>query len=427
MVRSPGAVATWVEPHAGGVQAPVARDPTRRALLAIAAAGVAARLLAAALSPPPQAWEYDALARSVLRGEGLVYVHHGAPYRSYYAGVPYVAWTAGLYAAFPDGLRAVQVAQCLLSAVSVAATFAVGRRVVGPRAALLGALLVAAHPGLAYYDVRNAHPLGFDTAAGLLALLALMRTLESPGVARAAAAGLALGVAALQRGSLLPFALVALAVLLRRAGRVPALAAAAAVTLVVGAWVARNLAVHGRPLLLTTTGEHLWIGNTAGSVGASLLPSGVPVLATVPDELARRLAHADELGRDRLFREALGAEVAADPGAAVRRLALKAVRFWTWSPATGVTYPRWAFATYATYYVAAVALAGVGVAAGLRGGRPASLLLAAFVGSVFAVHTAVYLELRHRWAIEPVLLLLSGAGLDRMLPARWGRSLRTPP
>ena len=50
---------------------------------------------------------------------------------------------------------------------------------------------------------------------------------------------------------------------------------------------------------------------------------------------------------------------------------------------------------------------------GARGGmgRAGLLLLGAVFVSISVVHSVFYVELRHRWAIEPLILVLSAAGL----------------
>jgi len=184
-------------------------------LAVIVGAGLLVRLvlIAQAFGSPPETFEYDLLARNWLSGAGYVYTHLGTPYQSFYSGLLYIGLTAGLYTLFPPGYTAVLIAQAVLSALLAVVVWAIGRRIWNDRVALVAALLSIAHPGLAYYDTHKLHPLGMDALLVTLSVLTLLWARGRVGRFASFVAGLTLGVAALQRGSLLfviPVALVCL-------------------------------------------------------------------------------------------------------------------------------------------------------------------------------------------------------------------------
>jgi hypothetical protein len=382
-------------------------------LAPLLAAGVRIALIAA--GPAPEVWEYDAIARSVLAGDGYVYPHFGQPQRAYYSGVPYVLLTAGTYHLWPERPKAMLVVQAMLAMVTAALVVGLASCLGNPLAGLVAGVLTALHPALVYYDVRKLHPLGLDALLSVAPILVLV---ARPTRWTAALAGVLIGLGVLQRGSLLPLALFALAWLGSRPGTrrerlVRALAFIGAVAIVVAPWLYRNQRVFGRPRLVTGNGYRFFIGNVPPSQGSALLPSGQAVIDVADPDLRRALPAQDELGQDRLFWQRGSAFVHAHPATFVGQVARKLVYFWTLTPATGALYPRLYRNLYLAFYGCVLLAAIVGAATLARTGQRRSLLLiAALFLSVSAVHAVFYVELRHRWALEPLLLVLAAVGVS---------------
>lgn len=379
-------------------------------LLALAAR---AALVLAGHGQPPLRWEYDALVASLLAGRGLVYEHlFGVPYQAYYSGLAYLGLLAGCERLAPGAAWPIQALQALASVGAGLAVYCLARRVAGPPTALAAALVTWFHPGLLHYDVAQVHPLSLDTACGLLALLASLRAADLPTAGRVTAAGTALGVAILQRGSLLPLLLL-WPLAARRHRRALALVALVALVPVAG-WCLRNASVMGRPVLTSTSGEHFWIGNAPGSSGGALLASGQPVIETAPPALAVELAAGDELGQQRAFWRAGLAEVQAHPARFALGLLAKAARFWSLAPQSGLRYPAaWSvgYLLLASVLLACAALGAWRVARdGDDGARLLLGLSLATLGAVTLAHALLYFELRHRFALDPLLAVLA-AGL----------------
>lgn len=390
--------------------------PSERGLLwagGLLALGLRMALIAAGHGQPPQRWEYSALAASLLAGRGLAHEHlFGVTYRAYYSGLGYLGLSAGCEWLAPGQAWPVQAVQALSSVAAGALAFALARRVAPARMAGLAACATWFHPGLVHYDVAQLHPLSLDAACGLLAAWTTLRAAESARLSRVVWAGAALGLAILQRGSLLPL-LVLWPLAVRR--RPVALAALAALV-PLGAWATRNLCVLGQPLLTSTSGEHFWIGNAPGSTGGALFAGGKPVIDELPPDLAARLAATGELGQSRAFWQAGLAEAAGHPTGFATGMLAKAARFWSLAPQTGARYPPgWSLA-YLAFGSALLALAVLGARRLWRGGNPGAralvALLVASLLAVSAVHAVFYFELRHRFALDPLLAVLA-AGLAR--------------
>lgn len=411
-------------------------------LLAISVAGLAFRLwliFGAGSAASPEVFEYDDIARNLLAGQGYVHTHLGTPYRSFYSGIFYIWLTAGLYAIFPWGQAAVLVAQSLISSVLAVVIFFIGRILWSQRAGLWAAGLTVSHPALVYYDTHKLHPLSFDSFTTSLVVLALLWAFRARHAFAPLLAGGVLGVAVLQRGSLLlliPLGFLWLWIFGPKDGHSLRhwVGYLLGIMLVMGPWLARNYMIHQTPLLVTTTAQYFWLGNAPHSYGSNLLPSGQAVLDAAPQLLRDDLLSRDEWGQAQLFWRSGLANMWAHPWAFLLGISQKFLYFWTFGPQMGLLYPRSYFYLYAAYYFAAVALAVLGAAclAGASSARssafPGLLLILAVFLSVSATHSVLYFELRHRWAIEPMLLVFSAVGLwtvwPRMMQPRLSAALR---
>lgn len=155
--------------------------------------------------------------------------------------VPYMAplqaWSLAVWhRLLPEGPArdAQRGLQLLLGLVTVAATWALGRRLAGPRAGLVAAGAVALHAPLVYHELTLLRD-GPATCLVALGTLAAARLVERPSLPAAGLMGLAFGVGALVRENLLVVALPGLGLLLawsvrdreRRRARLPLVACAA--------------------------------------------------------------------------------------------------------------------------------------------------------------------------------------------------------
>jgi hypothetical protein len=92
---------------------------------------------------------------------------------------------------------------------------------------------------------------------------------------------------------------------------------------------------------------------------------------------------------------------------------LKFFHFWWFAPQTGVLYPTAWFRLYMVYYVAVLLLAALGVWRIAQRGPPATHLawvIGMFLLALSGLQSLYYVEGRHRWAVEPMVLAISGGG-----------------
>jgi hypothetical protein len=375
-------------------------------------------------------------------------------------------WRAPLYQWFVAGgaalaggrLVGVRVLQALLSVLASWLVYRIGRRLHGERAGLWAAALLAFYPS----QVAFSHLLWSETVYGFFVVLALDRLLAADAGGRwpqAAAAGVALGLAALTRSLglvLLASSLAWLALGRGRRGLRQAAVTAALAAVVVAPWSLHASARAGRPVLTDLNGAfNFWSGNNeyippdVQGIWALGLPleNGLDprFLAYYPDDAFRRevpvrMARAgvtDAQGPDGAawYRREAIRTLREDPGGLLRRLPRKLAAFWApdfflprhllrdWygpvSPAAAATIVA------VTWLAAAVPLVlGPAALLALRRSRFRALALI-WGGAYLLVHGIAYGHTRMHQPLVPLLLLAVAAFfLDRHDPPDVRRLVR---
>ena len=403
----------------------VVRRLTRADWLALFALALVLRLaagLATGRLLHPELFEYDAMARNWLAGRGLSYTHLGVVYYSF--APPLHSWIAiGSYWLTGSIVPLMLIQIAAGSAIAVAAAAIADRLFRSRVAGLAAGALLAVHPGLLVYSIAKAHPLPFDALFFTLVLLQFFRLHERPTVSRAVVLGVIIGLGTLSRSTMLIFApigsiwLFVVAAGTQRLAIIKLIAIAAVVSLAVLAPSAiRDSLIHKQPpFMVSPTGENFWKGNNPLATGHSLIHGTRDVVGALsPAERADLESQPNEVAQSEWFMRKAKAFIREQPGAAARLFVMKFFHFWWFAPQTGVLYPSAWRHMYMAYYVVALVLAAFGIAR-LRAIRSPAVSLAVLLGlfllGLSVLQSVYYVEMRHRWGIEPMLLALSGGGV----------------
>jgi hypothetical protein len=232
------------------VQVPTAERGFARRLAAIAAGGLALRLIyTLALTPHLRglgdAAYYHGLAQALGDGRGFVDPAFGSPTALHPPLFPLVLALPAWFGV--DSYMAQRVVVALIGTATIVAVGLLARHVAGVRAGLIAACVAALSPVLVSADSAVMS----ETLLGLLVVLcalAAYRLRENPGAARAALLGALIALAALTRGEALLLALLLLP------WRRPRLAAVVVLVCVVvlAPWTIRNFSTFDKPVLLST-------------------------------------------------------------------------------------------------------------------------------------------------------------------------------
>jgi hypothetical protein len=360
-----------------------------------------------------QFWEYETLAQSIVDRGGYAISRFGHVVFAFGDGNLYSFLAATVYLVCGHQPAVLAVVQAVLASLAAPVVFSIGRPALGPLVAGLGAILAALHPALLVYSLKM-HPLGIDV---MLLALSVYWILRAGGTTRAKLmAGATLGLCLMSQPTFFLAGVAALlvqATISRRRLVTVALPLSVAV-LVASPWVARNWAIFSGPVFTSTAFEDAWKGNNPLASGSSLLPNGEPVLDAAPAGLQVRIQQANELQLNNLFASEIAEFVGRQPLTFATLTAKKFGYFWWASPQTGLLYPSTWASAYQTYFAVMLALGMVGALVILRSGnaeqRHVLAVLAAISISIAMVHALTYVEGRHRWGLEPLLLILSAQG-----------------
>lgn len=103
--------------------------------------------------------------------------------------------------------------------------------------------------------------------------------------------------------------------------------------------------------------------------------------------------------------------IRSSPTQALHLYGRKLLSFFWFSPQTGLLYPAAYTRGYQWYYAGMAALALLGLWSLRRHlARPPMILPILFVASIALYQSLYYVEGRHRWTVEPVLLLFAAQG-----------------
>jgi len=187
--------------------------------------------------------------------------------------------------------------------------------------------------------------------------------------------------------------------------------------IVVLPWNIRNYIVFRNPFMFTTnSAECLWYGNMPGSSGSLYAERGVTLIEKAKSQLPSDFFKMKEVEQASYLRKLTAGYFSADPMGYIGRVLKKAYYFWYFSPNQGSLYPALWMKMYKGYYIIMLLLALFSICYNLvyfkRKEIAGILLVWLLFFSVTCVHSLYYVEARHRWAIEALILIFSANAVN---------------
>ncbi len=374
----------------------------------------------------PERWEYDVIAANIVSGHGHIYEREGFVYAAY--APPLCSYVLAFLLLLPGDSRAsIQIVQALLCFGAAVATTRIAQRIWGnSKISLIAGLMVALQPSLLYYAVVKSDPLPLNALLLCGIALAGLNFLKSNDRRSAVAFGVLTGVGILSRGTPAVALLVmgiGLALRFRARAWPPLAVATIACAVSVSPWLARNLVVLGSPLITSTTGENFWRGNHLGASGGVVDLDGgritmlVPSNPALPAPIRSVLATGTEIDRHEAFMTEAFRFIADDPWAAAGLFARKLRTFWWRIDSDPVDYPAMAARGYEWIFRVELSLALLGAFLALRSPhrRAEAGLCLGLIVAISLLQCAFYVQGRHRFLIEPLLLIFTAIGAGRLV------------
>jgi 4-amino-4-deoxy-L-arabinose transferase-like glycosyltransferase len=374
------------------------------------------------LVPPDTYGVYYPIARSLAAGTG--YQLHGSPWNATRAPPVLPCWLALLMAlAGPDlPLWLPALGNAAFRAAAVVLVYLLGRRCVGPRTALLGALLYLLDPWETFWaGFVMKEPLAVPLF--LLAVWLLGRFDERRSAGTACAAGAAIGLATLARfpsGALwfVPVILLMLpgrrpgvgrwAAVWRGAGLCACLSAA--LLAVLSPWLVRNSVMARQPMLSSCfVGQYFYTSNGAGiemERDGYYSPRGIDY--HLLQEAGTNKTFWE--GESYLFASGLR-HVLDHPAEAMQRVGTKLVNMW--QPTFAGSSLRNQLILGVPYCVGML-LCLTGIVLALTRRLPCAALLVPLL-VFFCVHLVFWGEIRNRQYLTPLLFPFGGLALESLV------------
>jgi 4-amino-4-deoxy-L-arabinose transferase-like glycosyltransferase len=369
------------------------------------------------------AWEYETIANNLLGGRGYSFHFLHTTYWSF--NTPLFGYLcAGVYALTNHSHFAVLLIQCLFTMALAIVIFQIAKLAFSESVGLLAATLVAFHPGFIYYDVFNLLPLSIDSFLIAAITLLLLKHKDNPTFTSMSLVGALIGIATLSRGItgvLLPLIVIYLLLFARNLNLKNRLAMAACVGcatfIILAPWLIRNFTIHKQFVFVATSSENLWRGNNMHATGTSYDEHKTTILNLWPPDFKEKLYSLTEMQQKRFFEDEALQFIGANPLAAAKLYAKKVYYFWWFSPQSGIIYPKNYLAAYKYYYTILLSffIVGIGFAivSSKREALESRLILLSVPLTICLAQSVFYVEGRHRWLIEPILIIFSSWGVMR--------------
>lgn len=358
----------------------------------------------------PHMLEYETVANNFLAGRGLVYDTYGTTYYSLIAPL-YPLLCILVYSLSGHSFFIMSLVQALISSATCVVVFWIGKRIFGYKAGLIAAILTVFHPGFVVYASKF-HSFCVDSFLFCLIVWLLIVVREKPDFLNQLKLGMAYGLTLLTRATsllFLPFSWVWLKKKLKRVFPVYILIS----FMLLAPWLIRNYIIYKKFIMLSSTANVFWRGNNPLATGTSLAKSGKPMLEEAKDTMSL-IDGRSEMEQNRIFWNESFKFIRNNPLKFVKLTLRKFYYFWWFAPTAGSEYKREWLELYIVFYSIIIMFSIFGFI-GLKSitaqSRYDVYIIILFMLIIAVTQSLFYVETRHRWAIEPLLLIFAAKGM----------------
>lgn len=405
-------------------------------LLFFIVAGILVRLAAIFVTKSylhPELFEYEDVIKNILAGKGLV--SYNAKFQAdYYAAIHplFTFLCAAIYMVTNHSFLAVEIFQVLISVTTGYLIYWIGNFIFNDKQiSLIAAALTIFHPGQIIYSTLKIQSPVLDTFFFVLVVLWTLKAGKSLKISDFAWLGIFLGLGSLARGTLiicLPIAAMYyfLVLKLKKAEYIKKLGITFIFTiLALSPWWVRNYLIFRKPIFMTTEsiGYTLWVGFNEKATGTLWTLSGNTQWDEASVNLKERvLSQKDEIAQQNIFKEEAVNFIVRNPVKSVILYIKRLFYFWWFTPTQGSLYPKIYFVIYKIFYKISLVFIFVSL---FNIFLRFNSIDKAVVTLIFSIPILLslaqgfyYIEGRHRWEIEPLLLLFAAHGIGLLFLGR---------
>lgn len=365
-----------------------------------------------------QTWEYEHIADNILKGLGYSFQHLNTTHYAY--GPPlYPLLSATVYFFTDHSQLALLLIQALFSAMACVFVFKIGKEIFDWKIGMLASLMSIFHPAFVLY-VTKLHSFNIDMPLFLVLFFVLLKAKSKISLKYFILLGIVYGLCLLSRSTIfffLPAALVLLMFKSKDKRKLFRFFSFAFITafLVISPWLLRNYMLFHKMVFIQKSGEVFWRGNNPNATGTSFTVNGKGMLSVAPKDFVQKINSATEIEQDALFWEDAANFIKSHPLKFISLTVTKFYYFWWFSPHSGIIYPGSYLAIYSILYSMCLIFAAMGILFVLAPNaaklKEDVYLLILFSLIISLSQSFFYIEGRHRWVVEPFLLIFTANGI----------------
>lgn len=380
-------------------------------------------------------YEYGIIARAIVDGKGYsmpivefdrnLVPKNTVNYRPSAEQTPFFPYFLSLFYFFskdPIIFFLIRIVHAIVSALTCVIVYIISLRLIHYKAAFIFGILVSFYPLFISTTVKIV-PETFFTFWLSLTILSVFYLKDSPSLKNITIAGLLTGVTILNNNAITPFLpLAGLWLLINVKGTLKNKLGKISLVffisiLVVSPWLVRNFLVFKKfPLLKSTTGLNLWLGNNPSSSGTFFSKSGDDLNTIISQKFPEALK-LSEVEQDAIFyREAMD-YIKAHPVHYVKSVFKRLYYYWWFPPDELITKNTLSYKKLMGIpYSLLLILGMIGISSAMRSNWRDSLLLVTLLFSISLLYSLFVVgHLRYRVPIEPYFLLFASQTIFTVL------------
>lgn len=265
------------------------------------------------------------------------------------------------------------------------------------------------HPVLIIYSFYHVHPLALNILSLFSGLYFSLRFASNPTNRNLIFVGVVIGLAMMDRATVLLTLIPAGIILLQKFNFWIILKKMSIVVLIISViispWLIRNYLKDGIIGFESSAAKNIWKGVIYNSDGSNYLLNGENYYSALTTEEKLSLGEMDSHEQHDFFNSKYNEIWQNDPGHVIKMYFLKLKNFWWFRSGAGTEWGSWQkyLILYKIFYGAVLGLILYFLCRNLKKG----IILLSFPFALSLLQAYFYVEMRHRVAIEPLLLFLA--------------------